>query len=629
MTGAKVLALAAALWVTQAWNRLEAVVPYSGLATDASAVNFHFSKARTGELEMIKAAGFKRVRVDFSWPDTEKEKGVYDFTEYELLMDQLSKLGLKAFFILSYSNRLYEEEQSVRTDAGRAAFAKWGAAVVKHFQGHGILWEVWSEPNSNRNWMPKNDVQEYLALAKVTCEAIHEVAPNECIVGPGTIDVDLFFIDTCIQGGMLKFWHGVSIHPYRPMGPETVEPELPALRALIAKNAPKGSDIPVLTSEWGYSSSWPGYDVALQAQMLARQSLMCAAMGIPVNVWFSWRDNGEDPTNAHFRFGTVGYAHREHRDPVYETKPAYHAAQTFNRELDGYRFVKRVRMENLQDYALLFERKGAQRLAVWTMSTTPRQAAVPSDSGRFATVGHLGQILPEVTAAGGKLDLELTDAPAYIKFEEMNQLLQGAVEAVPATMEVLPCTDAEAVVKLLSYSGKPVQGQVVLDDLQGISVTSGISSVSLTEADPETYVKFPLTQPPGLEYKLGASLKLGGVTALTQSPRQFFAQPAVLSQGLNVELMGAKPGMGTVQMTQAQPPVPPPGGGGQTWRVQANFPEGLSSARVYLNAANTQLVHGLDQTGHLKSFAKIGMWIHGNNAGVIPRIRILDAAGRT
>src|SRR6185436_21146344 len=79
-------------------------------------VNIHFTDARPGEIRMIADAGFRWVRMDFSWELTEKERGRYDFAPYERLMTALEPHGIRALFILDYGNRLYTEGKSVRTE---------------------------------------------------------------------------------------------------------------------------------------------------------------------------------------------------------------------------------------------------------------------------------------------------------------------------------------------------------------------------------------------------------------------------------------------------------------------------------------------------------------------------------
>ena len=91
---------------------------------DGLGVNIHFTDPQPGELEMIKAAGFKWVRMDFTWGGTEREAGKYDFAAYDRLVGALEKNGLRAVFILDYGNPLYDEGLAPHTDGGRAAFAK-------------------------------------------------------------------------------------------------------------------------------------------------------------------------------------------------------------------------------------------------------------------------------------------------------------------------------------------------------------------------------------------------------------------------------------------------------------------------------------------------------------------------
>jgi len=71
---------------------------------DGLGVNIHFTDAKPGELEMIKAAGFKWVRMDLTWGGTERKPGEYDFAAYDRLVAALEKNGLRAVFILDYGN---------------------------------------------------------------------------------------------------------------------------------------------------------------------------------------------------------------------------------------------------------------------------------------------------------------------------------------------------------------------------------------------------------------------------------------------------------------------------------------------------------------------------------------------
>lgn len=97
---------------------------------DGLGVNIHFTDPRPGEMAMLADAGFTIVRMDFSWGATEREKGQYDFAAYDRLMAALAPHKIRALFILDYSNRHYDNNQSPASDEGRKAFARWAAAAA-------------------------------------------------------------------------------------------------------------------------------------------------------------------------------------------------------------------------------------------------------------------------------------------------------------------------------------------------------------------------------------------------------------------------------------------------------------------------------------------------------------------
>jgi len=380
---------------------------------DGLGVNIHFTDPKPGEMKMIAAAGFRWVRMDFVWSRTEKEKGKYDFSAYDRLVATLAENKLRAILILDYSNKLYEANNSVTTEAGREAFARWAAAAAAHFQGRGVLWEIWNEPNISQFWKPKPKVEDYAALALAAAKAIRQAAPGEMVIGPATSGIDLKFIEGCFQAGLLEWWHAVSVHPYRQKAPETVTADYDKLRGLIARYAPKDKAIPILSGEWGYSAAWKNYDAPKQGKMLARQWLINAAEHIPLSIWYDWHDDGKDPKEPEHHFGAVAFDYHPAREPVYDPKPAYHAAQTLTQVLGGYRFTRRITAGAADDYVLLFSKGNESRLAVWTTAQT-HEVKIPSGMFECDVVDHLGKQLAPIKMQGQSLVVTLTDAPLYL-----------------------------------------------------------------------------------------------------------------------------------------------------------------------------------------------------------------------
>lgn len=424
---------------------------------DGLGVNIHFTDPRPGEMKMLAEGGFRWIRMDFTWSATERERGRYDFAAYDRLMAALDEHRIKPLFILDYGNALYapdipDHPATPRTEAARQAMARWAAAAVTHFKGRGIVWEMWNEPNISGFWKPAPNSDEYIRLARVVGRAVRAAAPREAFIGPATSTIDLPFLEACFKAGLLQLWDAVSVHPYRQNNPETASDEYRRLRLLISKYAPTGKQIPILSGEWGYSSVWNGFTEERQGKMLPRQWMINLLNDVPLSIWYDWHDDGPDPKEAEHHFGTTLHPYNEGRDPVYEPKPAYRAAQALAQTLGGYRFNKRLALQNPEDYLMLFSRPNENSsdviLAAWTTAPKPRRALIPASAGRFSARGHLGQNLAPLVAGANGLSVLLTDAPQYLTPQSPNELLSLAASWQRAPLEITARGPARVTVPL-------------------------------------------------------------------------------------------------------------------------------------------------------------------------------------
>ncbi len=375
-------------------------------------VNIHFTDPQPGEIRMLAAAGFRWVRMDFVWQQVEVEKGKYDFSAYDRLLSALDKHQIRPLFILDYSHTLYDNGRAPYTDEGRHAFATWAAASVSRYSGRGILWEIYNEPNTGF-WTPKPNVFDYIKLAVATSKAIHDVAPGEKIIGPAVWGMDFDFVEECLRSGLLNYWSAISVHPYRKTDPESVVDDYTRLRKLIDNYAPAGKRVPIISSEWGYSSSSFNVDAKRQAELLARQLLINQSQGIALSIWYDWQDDGSEPTQIEHHFGTVLSPYFGNREPVYDSKPAYQAAQTLSSFLQGYKFKERKSL-NAGDYVLAFNNGGLSRFAVWTTAGLDHTVTIPVARGNYRIVSHTGDAIVLKPATESGLLVNLTSAPQYI-----------------------------------------------------------------------------------------------------------------------------------------------------------------------------------------------------------------------
>jgi hypothetical protein len=391
-------------------------------------VNIHFVRGHEKDLDLIAAAGFRFIRMDFGWSGIEKKKGEYDWSGYAELLANLDRRGIRAVLILDYSNPLYEQEvtstnplthQPHQTTAspqhpeGIAGFAAWAAAAAKRFHGRHVLWELWNEPNIDF-WSPKPDVTQYTALALAACKAIRQADPQATIIGPASSGFPWEFLETFLKSGVLEYLDAVSVHPYREphRAPETAAADYERLRGLIARYAPaaKKDRIPILSGEWGYSSWQRGVSMETQAAFAVRQQLVNLLQGVPLSIWYDWKNDGDDINENEHNFGTVM--------PDLSPKPAYVAIRTLTHELGDYGLARRVSLESERDYALLYTNApGKQKLAIWTLGE-PHGVSIQLTGDPVGVAGTLGNGEHfDAKIEDGRCNLELTTTPRYLAIE--------------------------------------------------------------------------------------------------------------------------------------------------------------------------------------------------------------------
>ena len=82
-------------WIVLPWACGAAEIPEPVLPAGVG-VNIHFVTGHEQDLDLMAAAGFKFVRMDFGWTGTETAKGQYTWREYDELLANLDRHGLRA-----------------------------------------------------------------------------------------------------------------------------------------------------------------------------------------------------------------------------------------------------------------------------------------------------------------------------------------------------------------------------------------------------------------------------------------------------------------------------------------------------------------------------------------------------
>jgi hypothetical protein len=153
---------------------------------------------------------------------------------------------------------------------------------------------------------------------------------------------------------------------------------------------------------------------------MIRQQLADLWLGLPLSIWYDWKDDGRDPGEVEHHFGTVY--------PDRRPKPAYEAARVMTRELSGCRVARRLETGDTAAFVLLLVgQAGNQKLAAWSLAGE-RSAEVdigldsPSD---VAIVNGKGE--PQApTLQRTRLQLTLSPLPQYITLKKTSRALSAA-----------------------------------------------------------------------------------------------------------------------------------------------------------------------------------------------------------
>ncbi len=371
-------------------------------------VNIHFT-GEPRDLDLIAQGGFKFIRMDFGWAGVEKVKGVYDFEKsgYDALTAGCTKRGIHMLYILDYSNKLYEEDRSVRTEEGRKAFAAFAEAAAKRYAGKGILWEIWNEANIKQFWNPQPSVEDYCKLVEATAPRIRAADPGGQVLAGATSQIPMTWLEDCFKAGLLKWIDVLSVHPYRSKAPETVIGDYAKLRELIKQYAPAGKEIPVISGEWGYSNiNWDKSRLTeqQQAEYLARMFLINLHQGIPVSIWYDWKNDGADPNEREHNFGTVA------RD--LNPKAAYLALKVLSSTLAGYSIDRQLDLGSQEDFAFRLTNGQDEVIAFWTLGPK-HTVTLPVDPTDVTLVGLYGGKVA-INWKTGNLKLSAEQSPQYL-----------------------------------------------------------------------------------------------------------------------------------------------------------------------------------------------------------------------
>lgn len=214
--------------------------------------------------DKIADIGVKWVRIQSGWQRCEREKGVYDFSWLDDIVDNLIKRGMIPWINLSYGNDLYSDEAKktfgavgyppIENEEQKQAWHDYVYALTKHFIGRVTYFEIWNEPDCRYAWKPfPVNADEVGILTKDTAIAVKEANKDAKTIGGALAQADVRFMDTVMEHSA-EYLDFICYHLYS--SDETLI--LQGARAFQALAKKYNPDIKVIMGESGGQSSPTG-----------------------------------------------------------------------------------------------------------------------------------------------------------------------------------------------------------------------------------------------------------------------------------------------------------------------------------------------------------------------------------
>lgn len=403
-------------------------------------------------LTKAQATGVKYVRKGIYWDTIETSAGVYNWTQVDTWVNDMTAKNFSMIITVVWNNRIYEDiwDRAIVTEPGRQAFAGFVAKLVTRYKGKPIIWEIWNEPNLRSFWHENAEnksntdamAEEYTALVNVAVPAMKVADPN-CKVVAGSISAlwtDSFnWFDRCIEMGILTSGiDGISVHPYGFRWPELAMQEgYAVIRQKLDTNG--AANMPIINSEVGFDQAYlmeRGFTTTTvkdgQAWSYVRQNIVDAMCGVRLTNWYEFTDPSWGVVNNDL-----------------SNRPTFTAAQVMTAQLAGYHFQQRIALPSALDYAAVFQNASGQyKLVVWT---TPDRT-LPTI--QRLEVAHTVEV--PVGAAGNYVvtDVFGGTSAASTATTELSVTVTGGPKYIPLTTN--PAGGSATIV--LNFTSQPVSG---------------------------------------------------------------------------------------------------------------------------------------------------------------------------
>lgn len=258
------------------------------------------------DLGLVQDMGFTWVKQKFAWREIEGiEKGQFDWYRTDYIVDIVEQAGLKLIVRLDqqpfWSEPADNQYQINQPPGDYQDFADYCGAVAERYRGRIQAYQVWNEPNLDREWglRPPNPA-EYTELLRVCYQAIKTADPDAIVISAGLAPTgtsspnampDTDFLRGMYAAGAADYFDVLGLNAPGYKAPPELDPaeaernpdygggrwfafrHVEDMRAIMVAEGDGGKQIAILEMGWTLDQvnpdyAWYAVDEATQAEYL-------------------------------------------------------------------------------------------------------------------------------------------------------------------------------------------------------------------------------------------------------------------------------------------------------------------------------------------------------------------------
>jgi hypothetical protein len=366
---------------------------------------------KTEENKLLEQMEVKWVLNTFYWNSIEREKGFFNFSSYDLFVNDAKKQGLKIVAVLGYSNRSYSKGKSIYyiSPENIPFFLRYVEEIVTRYKGKVDVWNVWNEPNI-KFWQGSR--KEYFELTKLVTKKIRETDPNAYIIGGAFCRSPTGFIKSMHKAGAMEGLDALAFHPYdlNPSGSMRIYDSFAKTLSEINYTGP------IWVTEVGFpTGGWYPNKVSLKKYptYIVKTITAAAARGPRVLLWyhmFDSLDSGKKSLDSEDYFGLV--------NKDFTRKAGSYAYELCARFLPGSRYVPELPERknipsNIVSFCFLDDTSGNNTLILWNDRKSNQQIELNLQAPAMLHDISTGQN----TALPTDMTLDITNKPLIITWQ--------------------------------------------------------------------------------------------------------------------------------------------------------------------------------------------------------------------